>query len=252
MRSEDVVHAGAGREEALVALRARLQAPALSSVAGALPFGIADLDERLPARGLALGSLHEIAPGAEGAEAAALGFTLALVARHLAAKPGEALLVVAHGHPIPYGHGLADLGLDPGRLLLFEVETDTEVYRAVEEALRADGLAAIAGLVDAGLPLKQGRRLTLAAERTNPLLLILRPPGLDEANGAATRWRIEAAEAARDRFGALTRPRWRVRLDRCRNGRNGDWLLEWDHAAHRFDLAGTLARHAPAARAGHG
>ena len=239
------------RTETLAILRERLRGPARSDQAGGtLPFGIADIDDRLPDAGLALGALHEIAPGAEGAEAAALGFTLALVARHLASAKGEALLVIARGHPTPYGHGLAGLGLDPGRLLLFEVESDTEVYRAIEEALRSDGLAAIAGLVDGGLPLKQSRRLHLAAERTSLLLLVLRPPGAEQANGATTRWRIDAAEAVRDRFGCLLRACWRVRLDRNRNGRTGRWLLEWDHAAHRFGLAGALAGHAPEARAG--
>lgn len=252
MRSDDGEADPTDRAAALALLRERVRMPARSDQAGGtLAFGIADIDERLPGAGLALGGLHEVAPGAEGAEAAALGFTLALVARHLAAAEGEALLVIGRGHPTPYGHGLADLGLDPGRLLLFEVESDTEVYRAIEEALRADGLAAIAGLVDAGLPLKQSRRLHLAAERTDLLLLVLRPPGADQANAAATRWRVDHAEAARDRFGCIERACWRVELDRCRNGRTGHWLLEWDHAAHRFDLAGALAGHAAAPRRGH-
>ena len=30
-------------------------------------------------------------------------------------------------------------------------------------------------------------------------------------------------------------------LERCRNGRPGEWLLEFDHAAHRFSLAAALA-----------
>lgn len=238
---------------ALAALRHLVGAPNLPDAAApCLPFGLPEIDERLPQGGLALGSLHEIAPDADADAPAALGFTLALIARHLARAEGEAVLVMGRGHPTPYGHGLADLGLDPGRLLLFEVETDTEAYRAVEESLRAQGLRAVAGLVDAGLPLKQSRRLHLAAGRTDLLLLILRPAHGAQPNVAATRWRIAAAAAARDRFGCISCPRWRVHLDRCRNGRTGHWLLEWDHAAHRFGLAGTLADHALEAGPGPG
>ncbi|WP_243913608.1 ImuA family protein [Methylobacterium sp. J-078] len=211
---------------------------------GALPLGIHDIDSRLAQGGLALGQLHEIAPAQAGDEPAALGFALALVARHLARVRGEALLVVGQGHPLPYGHGLAGLGLDPARLLLFEVASDADAYRALEESLRSQGLAAVAGLVDAALPLAQSRRLHLAAGRTDRLLLVLRPPEAESPNVAATRWRIAAGKALRDRFGCIERPCWQATLDRSRNGRTGHWLLEWDHAAHRFGLAGALAGHA--------
>lgn len=221
-----------------------------SVLRGALPFGIHDVDSRLAQGGLALGQLHEIAPAQVGDEPAALGFALALVARHLARVRGEALLVVGQGHPLPYGHGLAGLGLDPGRLLLFEVASDGDAYRALEESLRAQGIAAVAGLVDAALPLAQSRRLHLAAGRTDLLLFVLRPPEAESPNVAATRWRVAAGKALRDRFGCIERPCWQVTLDRSRNGRTGHWLLEWDHAAHRFGLAGALAGHAAEAGAG--
>ncbi|WP_246733346.1 ImuA protein [Methylobacterium sp. BTF04] len=211
--------------------------------------GIHAIDMRLAPGGLGLGQLHEIAPENAGDEPAALGFALALVARRLARIEGEALLVTARGHPRPYGQGLAGLGLDPGRVLLFEVDGDRDAFRAVEEALRATGLAAVAGFLDAGLPLAQSRRLHLAAERTDLLLLMLRSSAVESPNVAATRWRIAAGKALRDRFGCIERPCWQVRLERSRNGRIGDWLLEWDHAAHRFGLAGALAGHAAEADA---
>ncbi|MCJ2079375.1 ImuA protein [Methylobacterium sp. E-016] len=242
---------GPSTAERLAELRARLDAERRPGAGGVLPLGVADLDARLPGGGLGLGLLHEVAPEGAGDEASALGFVLALVARHLARAAGDALLVVAPGHPIPYGHGLTGLGLDPGRLLLLEAEADASVFGALEETLRAGHLAAVAGLVADGLPLKPGRRLQLAAgsfRTAPPLLLILRPGRADLPNGAATRWRIAAGGAARDRFGCTLRPRWRARLDRCRNGRPGDWLLEWDHAAHRFDLPDGVARRAPDAR----
>lgn len=237
----------------LAALRALLAAQAEASVVrGALPLGIHDIDARLAQGGLALGQLHEIAPVESGDEPAALGFALALVARHLARVRGEALLVVGQGHPLPYGHGLAGIGLDPRRLLLFEVGNDGDAYRALEESLRVQGLAAVAGLIDAALPLTQSRRLHLAAARTDLLLLVLRPPGAESPNVATTRWRIAAGKALRDRFGCIERPCWQVTLDRSRNGRTGHWLLEWDHAAHRFGLAGALAGHAAEAGDGGG
>lgn len=229
--------------ETLAHLRARI-APAEAASGPVLPLGAPPLDRRLPGGGLALGAPHEIAPEDVGDEAAALGFLLALLARRLAEGPGEALLVLAPGHPLPYGHGLLALGLDPGRLLFLEAGDDVEVFRALEAALQAGSLPAVAGLVAEGLPLVAGRRLQRAGAGT--LLLILRPVGAGRPNGAATRWRIAAAPAARD-GAANPRPRWRARLERCRNGRTGDWLMEWDGGAHRFDLPHGLAGRAPAA-----
>lgn len=247
MREAGAAGTAEDRRSVISTLRDALGRQASALPGEALPFGIAHIDSGLPGGGLGLGRPHEIAPESEGDEAAALGFTLALMARHLSRVDGDALLVIGRGHPTPYGHGLAGLGLDPGRLLILEVENDTDAYRAVEEALHSRGLRAVAGLVDAGLPLKQSRRLHLAGEAQGRLLLVLRPPRADEPNMAATRWRVGSGAALRDRFGCIERPCWRARLDRCRNGRTGDWLLEWDHGAHRFGLAGAVAAHAPQA-----
>jgi len=233
----------------LAALRAQL-APAAGDRAPrpVLPLGLPALDAHLPDGGLVLGPPHEIAPAGPADGVAALGFALALCALHLSRVSGEALIAAAPGQPLPYGHGLAGLGLDPTRLLLLEAGSDAEVFRALEAALHARALTALIGLLRDGLPLKPGRRLQLAAEGSDPpLLLILRPAEAGMPNGAATRWRIAAAPGSRDRFGTLDRPRWRARLERCRNGRGGDWLLEWDHAAHRLHLLEPLASDAAAA-----
>jgi protein ImuA len=237
---------GRGMPEGLDALRGRLSAPDPGPV---LPLGVADLDARLPG-GLSLGPPHEIAPAEPGDGAAALGFALALCARHLDGGPGD-VLIAAAGHPLPQAlpnwHGLATLGLDPGRALLLEAGGDADVFRALEAALRARCLRAVVGLVAGGLPLRAGRRLQLAGEGGDPpLLLILRPAGAGLPNGAATRWRIAAAPAALDRFGCLEGPRWRAELERCRNGRGGAWILEWDRAARRLRLPERLARDAAA------
>ena len=239
----------------LAALRARLASPADGRAGLVLPpvlsLGLPALDAHLPGGGLTLGPPHEIAPAGPADMIAALGFALALCARHTAGQLGAVLIAAAPGQPLPYGHGLAGLGLDPARLLLLEAGSDAEVFRALEAALHARALTALIGLLRGGMPLKPGRRLQLAAEAppsgpAPPLLLILRPAEAGMPNGAATRWRIAAAPASRDRFGTLDRPRWRVRLERCRNGRGGDWLLEWDHAAHRLHLPEPLASDAAA------
>jgi protein ImuA len=235
----------AERLEDLRRLLPRLEAG--PRVAGALPFGIAALDAHLPDGGLALAGLHEIVPETENDLPAAFGFIAALlggisregapVARPiLIALPRE---LSAWGKP--HGHGLQAFGLDPSRLILVETGDDRQLLWAAEETLRSGVPAAVAGATVAGIDLKTSQRLHLAARETGVPLLLLRPAWAMDTSAAATRWRIGAAAAARDRFGLVTGARWRVRLERCRNGRSGEWVLEYDHAAYRFSLPAALA-----------
>src|SRR5262249_59363645 len=202
------------------------------------------IDAHLPHGGLAVGALHEVAPAAHGDTPAAFGFLVALLARFHAPTHKPLLLVASHralaDHGRPHGHGLQQLGLDPARLILVETRNDPQTFWAIEEALRSRAPAAVGGAA-ARLDLKTSQRLHLAAGDAGLPLVLLRPARADDASAATTRWRIGTAEAARDRLGLLGRTRWRARLERCRNGRPGEWLVEFDHAAYRFSLAAPLA-----------
>jgi len=139
-----------------------------------------------------------------------------------------------------HGHGLGALGLDPARLILVETAHRRDTLRAMEEALRSRAPQAVAGMIDK-LELKLSQRLQLAAVDAGLPLLLLRPASTLESSAAATRWRIGTAKAARDRFGLIARARWHLTLERCRNGRPGEWMVEYDHVAHRFSLVAALA-----------
>jgi hypothetical protein len=148
-----------------------------------------------------------------------------------------------------YGHGLNGLGLDPARLILVETAHRKETLWAMEEAVRSAAPAAVVGVIDT-LDLKTSQRLHLAATDAGLPLFLLRSAATLESSAAATRWRIGTAKAARDRFGLVTQPRWHLQLERCRNGRPGEWVVEYDHVAHRFSLAAALADFSRARGAG--
>jgi protein ImuA len=254
-----------GRNRAAIVDALRRLLPRMESHGGAgrvLSLGLDAIDAHLPQGGLAVGALHEVAPHQHGDTAAAFGFLVALLARFppttehdpekwtpvfgkdQAPTNKPVLLVASHralaDHGRPHGHGLQQLGLDPARLILVETRNDKQTLWALEEALRSRAPAAVGGAA-ARLDLKTSQRLHLAAGDAGLPLVLLRPARADDASAAATRWRIGTAEAARDRFGLLARTRWRARLERCRNGRPGEWLVEFDHAAYRFSLAPPLA-----------
>lgn len=207
-----------------------------------LPFGVPAIDAHLPHGGLASAALHEVLPH-EGEVPAAFGFMVALLSRLL--PSGPFLFISAPrglgDYGLPHGHGLNGLGLDPLHVILVEAGSEHLALWAMEEALRSGAPAAVAGAIGRGIEFKASQRLQLAAKDAGLPLLLLKPAGTAGLSAAATRWRIAAAAAARDRFGLMTGWRWQVCLDRCRNGRPGEWLLEWDHVTHRFSLAATLA-----------
>jgi protein ImuA len=230
-------------------LRRRL--PNREGLRKGLPFGVAALDTHLPEGGLACGALHEVVPDTEGAMAAAFGFIAAILSRLPQTHP---LIFIRPTHGLRQygrlsGHGLNSLGLDPRRLILVETAHRKETLWALAEALRSGAPSAVAGMIDK-LDLKTSQKLHLAASDCGLPLFLLRPAQTLEASAAATRWRVGIVKAARDRFGLYARPRWHLQLERCRNGRPGEWVVEYDHVAHRFSLAAALADLSFSRRAG--
>jgi len=239
MTQHDTLSVARNRAAIMEELRRLL--PGVEGLPTALPFGLAALDSHLPQGGLACGGLHEMVPE-EGAAPAAFGFMAAILARLTGTRP---LIFVVPTYGLReqgrlYGHGLNALGLDPARLILVETAHRNDTLWALEEALHSRAPAAVAGVIDR-LDLKLSQRLQLAAHAASLPLLLLRPARNLESSAAATRWRVGTAEAARDRFGLFERPRWHLHLERCRNGRPGEWMVEYDHVTNRFSLAAALA-----------
>lgn len=246
------------RRERLAALRrqvARLEQGTAGGASAHLALGLPEIDRDLPGPGLPLGALHEVLAAAHGDRPAALGFVTALAAHTLRLRRGPLVLVASHRcfaeFGRPYGHGLRSLGIALSRVLLVETRNDRDALWAMEEALKPETAPALViGAIDGRLDLTASRRLNLAAAGAGAPLILLRAPGATGTSAAVTRWRIAAAPSGRDRFGALSGPRWQATLERCRNGRGGHWLLEWDHGANRFHLAEIVADRPAAAGAG--
>ncbi len=120
-------------------------------------------------------------------------------------------------------------------MILVETDTDKDALWALEEALRSEARPAmVVGAIEAGLDLTQSRRLNLAAAtHATPLVLSRgrkpREPARRPPAGASP-----PRQPRCDRFDTFAYWRWQVTLERCRNGRTGAWLIEWDHAARRF------------------
>lgn len=224
---------------------------ALSGAATPFPLGAPEIDGPLGG-GLARGGLHEIFPGNDGAICASTGFALGLAARAAGKGPvvwvRQDLLDGEAGRP--YGPGLAELGVDPGGLVLVRARHAEAVLRAALEAAHTAALGAL--LVEAwGMPalldLTASRRLALAADAAGVTTIMTRPAGRPAPSAVFSRWQVRAALSSPLAAGAPGRPAFAVTLLRHRGGvPPQDWLLEWDRDQCCFRNGAALSRAVPA------
>jgi protein ImuA len=208
----------------LAALRASIRKTEWQKPIQHIPFGMPEVDAWLKG-GLLRGAVHEI-HAASGHEATATGFVAGLA--HRCAQDGAILWIRQDFAAAEFGElaatGLAELGLDPSRVFVVCVANPSDGLRAASDALSCGALGAVV-LEMLGSPkafdLSASRRLTLASASHGVTLLLLRLSAAPEASAAETRWLVRAAA---DGEGA---PRFAAELLRNRQGRTGQWIMEW-------------------------
>ncbi len=209
-----------------------------------LPFGVAEIDGRLPGGGLVLGALHEVSgvgPDEEDSSAPA-AFIAGLCAR---LDPAKRILWCQSGAGDLYGPGLAASGLTPERLVLARARNAADLLWAMEEGLRTRALAAVVGEI-ADLPGPASRRLQLAAETSCVTAFVLRrfrvPSATARApNAAVTRWTVAPLPSVpAPGEPGLGRPRWRLELWRARGAAPAEWIVEACDATGHVALPAAL------------
>jgi protein ImuA len=139
----------------------------------------------------------------------------------------------------PYPAGLAELGIDPSRMLLVRARDVQSALQAGLEGARCASLGAAiielwgeSSLYD----LTASRRLALAARASGSCVLIVRSAAAPHPSAAETRWLARAAPSRRLAANAPGRPAFYLSLLRGRHGQEGlNHHLEWNRDAQRFE-----------------
>ena len=210
-----------------------------------MPFGLEVVDQRLPGGGLALGALHEVAGGGNGAIDGTASALFAAGHRGSDAGPGP-LVRHPQGSVRPFpGPGRA---LAADRVIYVEAtrrEVGPRLFRGRATSRRIgrcgwrgcaplhDRLAAPAAvrrrdLGTMGIAVRRWRRQAEAADFGQP-------------TAAATRWRVTALPSSPLPAAGVGRPRWFVELIRCKAGECADFELEACDEAGRLALPADLA-----------
>jgi protein ImuA len=198
-----------------------------------VPLGHPEADAHLQG-GLALGAMHEVFAEAGRQSAAATGFVAGLAGRVAAGRP--LVWIRQDFTEVEAGavsmSGLAELGLDPRRLVTVRAADIDQALRTAADALVCDAVGAVVLEVwgeAKQLDLVASRKLTLAAQASGATGLVLRLAAEPRASTAESRWIVRAAHSppASHPSRAWGSPLFEAQLVRNRHGLTGRWIMEW-------------------------
>jgi protein ImuA len=206
--------------------------------ANILPFGIPDMDDRLPGGGLAYATIHEISGGGTDT---VNGAAAALFAAGIAARTkGKILWCLTR--PDLFFPALAQAGLHPDRVIFCETGREEDVLAACEEGLGFGGFGCVVGEL-VRLPMTASRRLQLAAERGKSMGLVVRrwrrqseAKDYGQPTASTTRWRVSVLPSEPLPVAGVGRARWLAELMRVKAGECCEFELGAPDAAGRMCL----------------
>jgi len=199
--------------------------------------GIPKLDDALGG-GLAAARLHELWPAQTEDMPSATAFALLLALKAAGARGTIVWVEQQARQGQLYPPGLAELGIDPARILFVNAPDEKSLLRAAGDVVRspAPGATVIAPAGPARLlDLTASRRLTLFAEASGTTAILLRTADPHAPSAATTRWRLAAARSRALDANAPGSPAFALDLLRQRGGAPSyGWTLEWDRDRAAF------------------
>jgi len=187
--------------------------------------GLGIIGESFPNQTFPLGVIHEfIANGLEGITAAT-GFVSGITSRIM--RNGGVSVWINSGEPV-YPIALKQYGIEPDKVIFIHLQQQKQIQWVLEESLKCEGLASvIAEMRD--LSFVSSRRLQLAVEQSRVTGFILRrDPRHLQTTASVCRWEIDSLPSQlADQMPGVGFPRWKVSLTKVRNGKPGQWDIEW-------------------------
>jgi len=193
--------------------------------------GLGSIKNAFPSATFPLGAVHEFLSMSSEDAAATNGFVSGILSS-LMKKGGASIWISASGNIFP--PALKSFGIAPDKIIFIELKKENQMLWAMEEALKCEGLAAVIGEIKE-LSFTASRRLQLAVEQSQVTGFILRNnPRAINTTACVTRWKITSlpSELAKEMPG-VGFPRWNVDLMKVRNGKPGNWQIEWSAGKFR-------------------
>lgn len=208
------------------------------------PAGVADLElgpllNAFPGGRFPLGAVHEFCCPTQESAAATAGFISGILSPLM--KKGGTTFWVSSSRTL-FPPAFARFNIQPEHIIFVDTPREKDRLWVLEEALKCNGLAAVVGEVE-DLSFTASRRLQLAVEQSRVTGFLLRrqktAPGV---TACVTRWQISpvASSMPEPDMPGVGYPRWQVSLLKVRNGRPGNWQVEWAAGRFRYTPASLL------------
>ncbi|HEV8513173.1 MAG TPA: Error-prone repair protein ImuA [Cyclobacteriaceae bacterium] len=180
--------------------------------------------DAFPNRSFPIGSVHEfLSPCAENL-AATSGFLCGLLST-LIGNDGAVLWISSSRKLFP--PGLKNFSIDPGKFVFIDTNKEKEILWAIDESLKCGALAAVVGELN-DLSFTASRRLQLAVEKSHVTGFILNNNQRLSTTACVSRWKISSLSSEKlDELPGVAFAKWRVELQRIRNGKPGTWDVQW-------------------------
>lgn len=204
------------------------------------------MQEAFPEQAFPLGVNHEFISNTASEAASTQGF-LAAILGMLLQKGGYCLWLGIRPQVFP--PALKHFGVTPDRVVFVNVPREMDLLWTLEQALCCEALVAVVGEVKE-LGFSESQRLQLAVERSRVTGLLHRHrPGSLHALACATRWKVVPLPSRPEAgMPGLGFPAWKVELLKVRNGRPGNWQLEWSAEGFRHITREENAANSPKER----
>lgn len=202
----------------------------------ALPAELWFLKEHLPLAVFPTGAVHEFVYSKAEDVAATNAFISGLVSTCIAAK---GIVIWISLRPAIFPAVLQRYNIEPEQIVFIHPANEKELLWVTEEALKCDGLRAVVAELNS-LSFPNSRRLQLAVEKSNVTGFVLTPSSKTTTNACVSRWKITSIPSEQqDSLPGVGFPKWKVELKKMRNGKPGEWEVEW--SGDRFRQVQTVA-----------
>lgn len=174
-----------------------------------------------------LGVNHEFICNNKESITASSGFISGILSALL--KKGGAALWISSSQLI-FPPALVSFGIEPSQIIFIHLKNQKEINWTIEEALKCEGLTAVIGELSS-IDMTISRRLQLATEqsRVTGFLIRYKPKQLT-TTACVCRWHIEHLKSeTNEGLPGVGFPRLKVELLKVKNGKPGQWILEWSN-----------------------
>jgi protein ImuA len=192
--------------------------------------GVNAINACFPNRTFPVGCIHEFLSGSTADVGATRGFAAALLSR-LMWNNGVSIWISTSKTIFP--PALKAFALEPDHFIFIDLRKEKDVLWTLEEALKCERITAVVGEINE-IGFTESRRLQLAVEQSRVTGFLLRhQPRIMNTIASVTRWRVTALPSElTNGMPGVGFPRWNIELLKARNGKPGNWKLEW--SSNRF------------------